>query len=501
MGIIYHQIAMDKYYEMRLEKRKNWQEKMGFLYPNKFFKSHSAVQLNKEAEGSVSFAGRIMTIRKMGKIAFMDVKDDTGIMQLSFIRDDIGLDDFKFYLNNLDIGDIIGVLGEVRLSQLKQKVLKIESCVLLSKALRIIPNSYKKINSSEFRTRQRYLDLLVNDNTWNVFEMRSKLVKYIRNYLENQNFMEVETPVLQPVATGASAKPFVTHHNVMDISLYLRIGHEPYLKRLMVGGYEKIFEIGKCFRNEGIDASRLQEFTLLEYYAAYWNYKDNMIFVQDMIRSAVEFLTGKTCVTYQGINIDFSGKWQEVTFRELLRNYLNIDIDMITTFDDLVEEIIHRNIDVEYQNYVTYSALLDVLYKKFCRIHIIQPTFVTEYPTELVCLSRKCDDKPERLELFQLVVNSWELIKAYSELVDPIEQRERFEEQNKMREAGDEVAMAADEEYVICMEYGMPIMSGAGLGIDRLLGIICDITNIRDTIYFPPVRPLKRSEVDAEKKR
>ncbi|WP_130807457.1 lysine--tRNA ligase [Senegalia massiliensis] len=488
---------MNNIFESRLIRRNNWKDRECGLYPNQFEKSHSAKDLNSfNADERVSFAGRISKIRNLGKIAFMDIKDYSGMFQVSFTVDDLGDKEYKFYLNNLDTGDIIGVMGEIYSTKGNQKTLRVEECYLLSKALRIVPSSYEKFNSAELCVRQRYLDLLVNDDTRKRFELRSKMISLIRKYLDEEHFMEVETPILQPVAIGAAARPFKTYHNSLDIPLFLRIGHEPYLKRLMVGGYERIYEIGKCFRNEGIDPSRLQEFTLLEYYVAYWNYKDNMKFMQKMLQEIIIKLMGSTKVTYQGIEIDFAGEWPEVTFRELLIKYVDIDIDEVTTYEELVSDIQKKNLDIEYDKYFTYSSLLDALYKKYSRIHVIQPTFVTEYPTELVCLSRTCDDNPKRLELFQLIVNSWELIKAYSELVDPIEQKERFEEQKKMREAGDEVASEADEEYVLCMEYGMPIMSGIGLGIDRLLAILTNVTNIRDTIYFPPVKPMRRSELE-----
>lgn len=483
---------MSNLLEDRIRKRDNWEKRMGVKYPSRFEKKHSS-QIIQTCAGNdnVSVAGRIIKIRKLGRIAFMDIKDDTGIVQVSFTVIVLGNSDYKFYLNNLDIGDIIGVHGKISITQREQKTVEVSECILLSKALKIIPYNCNKIKSAEFRVRHRYLDLLINDETKKLLETRNRLIKYLRYYLEHREFFEVETPILQSVATGASAKPFVTHHNSLDMTLFLRIGHEPYLKRLMVGGYEKLFEIGKCFRNEGIDASRLQEFTLLEYYVAYWNYKDNICFVHDMIQACVKHLLGDLEVEYQGIKIDFSGDWPEITYRDLILRYTTIDIDITITYEDLIHEIKNKEIDIDFNNYVTYSSLLDALYKKFARVHIIQPTFVTEYPTELVCLSRRCDDKPNRLELFQLVVNSWELIKAYSELVDPIEQKERFEEQTRMREAGDEEAMYADDEFVSCMEYGMPIMSGAGLGIDRFLGILCNVTNIRDTVYFPLIKPKK----------
>lgn len=488
-------------YDYRLTKRNNWIENKKEKYPSRFEKTHNAINVKTLIDGEyVSFAGRLIKIRNLGRITFLQIKDHTESVQVSLDINSIGKQEYTLITSNLDIGDYIGVAGKVYTTKTQEKTIKIDKCSLLSKALRPLPEQYGGLNDPESRIRQRYLDLLANEETWKRFELRNNLIKFIRGYLEKNDFFEVETPVLQPVATGASARPFVTHHHTMDIDLFLRIAHEPYLKRLMVGGYERIFEIGKCFRNEGIDPSRLQEFTLLEYYAAYWDYKDNMKFMQTMIQDAVKSLKGSYKVEYQDKLIDFQGEWPEITFRDLLVDYTGIDINIVTSLDSLKNEIKSKELDIDVNLYVSYSSLLDALYKKFSRPNIIQPTFVTRYPTELVCLSRRCDDDPSKLELFQLVVNSWELIKAYSELVDPIEQSERFNEQTRLIEAGDEEAMMADEEYVLCMEYGMPIMSGIGLGIDRLLGILTNVKNIRDTIYFPPVRPIDRNELNQVEK-
>jgi lysyl-tRNA synthetase class 2 len=339
----------------------------------------------------------------------------------------------------------------------------------------------------------------VNPETWQRFAVRNNVLNGIRTYLTSHNFFEVETPILQIASSGASARPFATHHNALDIPLYLRIAPETYLKRLMAGGYERVYELGKCFRNEGVDGSHLQEFTMMEYYVAYWNFRDNMAFIQGMIQDLVMRITGSLTVEYQGTTLDFSGEWPEITYRELLLKDTGIDLDLIETLDDLQQAIRDKGLDFQLEQYVGLGALIDALYKKYSRPNLIQPMFLTMHPSEVVPLARRSDDNPNTLDMFQVVVNSWELVKAYSELIDPVEQHQRLLEQRELAAKGDDEAMMLEDDFIVCMEYGMPPMSGLGLGVDRLITLLTNSKNIRDVVYFPSLRPPVRSELDGER--
>jgi len=371
--------------------------------------------------------------------------------------------------------------------------------MLLSKGLRPLPEKFHGLQDPEMKARFRFLDLIMNEDTRKRFEVRHKVIHFIRTFLVENNFVEVETPVLQSISSGASARPFVTHHNALDIPLYLRIAPETYLKRLIAGGYDKVFELAKCFRNEGIDPSHLQEFTMLEFYAAYWNYRDNMRFIQSLIQNMLQKVLGTQVIEYQGQKLDFSGEWKEYTYRELVLEYSGIDLDEVRTLEDLRAAIKAKNLttDVPLEKYVGYGSLVDALYKKVCRPHLIQPCFLTKHPEELVPLARKADEDPRKLDLFQVLVNGWEIVKAYSELVDPVEQRRRLEEQAELAQKGDEEAMAMEEDFILAMEYGMPPISGLGLGIERIVALLTDSVNIRDVIFFPSLKPPSQNELES----
>ena len=495
----------ENYFEARKQKLEMWvrerSEKRGehvIKYPGRFRKTHNAKEIKLLSDGTkdCSCAGRLMAMRAMGKLAFAHIQDHTDRVQIALEVGTLGDDEYKFLQKTLDIGDYIGVRGDMFTTRKGEKTINVTSCELLSKALRPMPEKWHGLADPELKARQRYLDLIANDETRKRFELRTKGVRFIRKYLEESQFVEVETPILQASACGASARPFVTQHNALHMPLYLRIAPETYLKRLISGGYERVYELGKCFRNEGIDASHLQEFTMLEFYAAYWDFRDNMRFIQGLIQELVKEVTGNYKITYQGTTIDFSGDWQEISYRDLVLRDSGIDLDRIENLEHLKREVKSRGLDIPLDKHVGIASLIDSLYKTCSREKLIQPTFVTMHPSALVPLARRNDQDGKKLDIFQVLVNGWELVKAYSELVDPIEQRERLLEQAALAKAGDEEAMMLDEDFVLCMEYGMPPMSGLGLAIDRIFALLADAKNVRDVIYFPSLKPLEQNEIE-----
>jgi len=490
-------MAID-YYDVRLKKLEEWTNRFPPRYPEKFDKTNTCTELKDIPDGTdnISTAGRIVAFRVMGKLTFAHIQDHTGKIQFALNARNIEPDLYKFLVKHLDVGDYIGIKGEMFTTKKGERTLNVKEFRLLSKALRSLPEKWHGLVDRELQARQRYLDLISNRETMERFTKRNEIFKFMRRYLDDQDFFEVETPILQIASSGASARPFITHHNALDIPLYLRIAPETYLKRLVVGGYERVYEIGKCFRNEGIDPSHLQEFTMLEYYAAYWNYRDNMKFIREMIQAMVKEVTGSLQIEYQGEKFDFSGEWQEITYRDLVLRDTGIDLDKIETLDQLKDEVKSKGFDIDLDKHVGLGSLIDSLYKKYSRPKLIQPTFLTRHPSVLVPLARQSDENPNKLDMFQVVVNSWEIVKAYSELVDPIEQKNRLMEQKELADKGDDEAMMLEEDYILCMEYGMPPMSGLGLGVDRMVALLTDSKNIRDVIYFPSLKPVEQSEIE-----
>ena len=487
----------DPYKEIRLQKLESWKERQ-VAYPGRFDKTHACSEIKKLDDGTsdVSTAGRLMTIRIMGKLAFATIQDESSKLQISLQVDLIGKDDFKFFTKNLDMGDHIGVKGDIFTTQKGEKTLAVKELLLLSKGLRTLPEKFHGLQDPEMKARFRFVDLMMNEDTRHRFQIRHKVIHFIRNYLVDNKFVEVETPILQSASSGASARPFITHHNALDIPLYLRIAPETYLKRLIAGGYERVFELGRCFRNEGIDPSHLQEFTMLEFYAAYWDYRDNMRFIQNLLQSLLKNVLGTLEIEYQGQKLDFSGEWKEYNYRDLVLEYSGIDLDEARDLESLQAAVRKNSLDIPLDKYVGYASLVDALYKKCCRPHLVQPCFLTMHPAELVPLARKSDKDPSKLDMFQVLVNGWEVVKAYSELVDPIEQRARLEEQADLAAKGDDEAMMLEEDFVLAMEYGMPPISGLGLGIERIVALLTDSMNIRDVIYFPSLRPPTAEEIE-----
>lgn len=479
----------DQYFKTRLEKVSKWAERQS-PYPGRFDKSHTCEWCHKAKDGQkdVRLAGRILSLRIMGKIAFLNLQDHTGKLQVAFKGNVLGKDEFKFLTKNLDVGDYIGVTGEMFTTQKGERTLNAEKVTLLSKGLRPLPEKWHGLQDAELKVRCRYLDLIMDKDVRKRFELRNQVTRFLREYLNKNDFFEVETPVLQSVSCGASARPFVTHHNALDIPLYLRIAPETFLKRLIVGGYERVYEIGPCFRNEGVDPSHLQEFTMLEFYAAYWDYRDNMRFIKSLIQEMVQKITGSLKVNFQGTELDFSGDWKEYKYHDLVFDKTKIDLTKIENFEHLQSEVKSKLKDIPLEKYVGFGSLVDAVYKKYCRDHLIQPCFLTNHPEALVPLARRSDKDSKCLDLFQVLVNGWEVVKAYSELVDPVEQRKRLEEQAQLSKKGDKEAMMMDEDFLLSMEYGMPPMSGLGMGLERIICLLSDNPNVRDVIYFPFVR-------------
>ncbi len=482
---------------VRREKLKNIKNP----YPEKYETNYEICDARNLEDGvtGVRVAGRIILMRKMGKMSFLTIGDIKGKIQISVKLDMVGEDKYQEFKANYDIGDFIGVEGEVFTTQTGEKTIRASKIEFLGKALKPLPEKFHGVEDIEKIYRERYLDLIMNDESKKKFLFRSKFIREIRNYLDQKGYIEIETPILNNKASGALAKPFITHHNALDIDLYLRIAPETYLKRAIVGGFTKVFEIARCFRNEGIDATHLQDFTMMEGYCAYYNYKDNMKFLREMLQTVIEKLFGTLVITVGDKEVDLSGEWEAVSFRDLLLRYCDIDLHIYDTKEKLLNKIredkIEIDSDVPLEN-LGYGNLVDQLYKKVARVHIVNPIFLTEHPIELSPLARANDDNPQITDRFQLVINGAEIINAYSELVDPQEQEKRLIEQARLKAGGDEEAMPMDYDYISAMECGMPPISGWGMGIDRVVQLLTNSANIKDVILFPLMRPLNEDEKD-----
>ncbi|MCI8394223.1 MAG: lysine--tRNA ligase [Bacilli bacterium] len=475
---------------VRREKLKN----ISNPYPEKYDTNYELEQASHLEDGisNVRVAGRIILMRKMGKMAFLTIGDIKGKIQISIKIDCVGEEKYAFFKENFDLGDFIGVEGEIFTTHTGEKTIRANSFEFLGKALKPLPEKYHGLEDIETIYRHRYMDLITNDNSKKAFLLRSKLIREIRNFLDEEGYIEIETPILNNKASGALAKPFITHHNALDIDLYLRIAPETYLKRAIVGGFTKVFEIARCFRNEGMDQTHLQDFTMMEGYGAYLNYEDNMIFLKKLLQKVI-FRVFETLQIQVGDKmVDLSGDWEVVSFRELILRYINIDIDVYNTKESLLNKIKAEKIIIESETPLEnlgYGNLVDQLYKKVARPYIVNPTFLIKHPTDLSPLARANDENPNVVDRFQLIINGAEIINAYSELVDPQEQEKRLLKQASLKASGDEEAMPMDYDYIEAMEYGMPPISGWGIGIDRLIQLLTNSENIKDVVLFPLMRP------------
>ena len=474
-----------KYYNDRLKQIEEMKKENINPFKEKYDKQNSvADSLNSKLETQVQTAGRIKLIRRMGKVTFADLEDSTGKIQLFFNKREL-LEKYDVLKKYINVGDFIGVSGEMMKTKTGEISILVKEFELLSKCILQLPNKWKGVVDPEICYRKRYLDLLMNEETIELFKKRIKMVKFFRKYLDERDFFEVETPILQTKASGALARPFITHHNSLHMDVYLRIAPETYLKRLMVGKFERVYEIARCFRNEDYDREHLQDFTMLEFYVAWWNYEDNMNFVQQMLRELLKEINGSLIVQYEDKKIDFGKEWPRYTFQELIKKDAGIDINKFKKVDDLKQEIENKGINLDLDENIGLGTLIDKLYKKVSRPNLIQPTFIMAHPIDISPLARPNDANPQVVDRFQVVTNTWEIVNAYSELIDPIKQREAFEIQQVAYEAGDEEALVLDENYLESMSYGMPPMSGVGIGIDRLATLILNCQSIRDVVLFP----------------
>ena len=442
----------------------------------------------EELEGKdVKIAGRIMSWRDMGKAAFLDIHDRSGRMQVYLKIDDIGEDNFN-ELSKWDIGDIIAVEGFVFKTRRGEISVHAKKLELLSKSLLPLPDKFHGLRDTDLRYRQRYVDLIVNPEVKNTFINRSKIIKTIRSYLDNLGFIEVETPILNTIPGGAAARPFLTHHNTLDLDLYLRIAPELYLKRLIVGGMEKVYEIGRLFRNEGMSVKHNPEFTSIELYEAYTDYHGMMNHAENIISSAAKAVCGDETVTYQGEEINFSKPFARITMIDAVKNVTGVDFGEFVG-DDKKSKEAAESLNIEVEKNKTWGDILNLVFEEKVEETLVQPTFICDYPVEVSPLTKRKKDNPHLVERFELFVARREIANAYSELNDPIDQRERFIHQMQLRDAGDEEANMIDEDFLTALEYGMAPTGGLGIGIDRLVMLLTDSASIRDVIIFPTMKP------------
>ena len=435
----------------------------------------------------VSIAGRLMSKRVMGKASFCNVQDLTGNIQCYVSRDSLGEDPYKAF-KKLDIGDLVGVKGYVFRTKTGEISVHANSVTLLSKSLQILPEKFHGLTNTDLRYRQRYVDLIMNEDTKKTFINRSRIISTVRRYLDSQGFMEVETPMLVQNAGGAAARPFETHFNALDLDVKLRISLELYLKRLIVGGMEKVYEIGRVFRNEGLDTRHNPEFTLMELYQAYTDYHGMMDLTENLYRYVAKEVLGTTVITYNGIEMDLGKPFTRITMLDAVKKYSGVDFSEIHTLEEAREAAKAHNIEFEPRH--KKGDILNLFFETYAEEHLIQPTFVMDHPIEISPLTKKKPEDPDYVERFEFFMNGWEMANAYSELNDPIDQRERFKAQEALLAQGDEEANTTDEDFLYALELGMPPTGGIGFGIDRMVMLLTDSPSIRDVLLFPTMKPV-----------
>lgn len=462
----------------------------------KFDVTHHSAEIKDDFDAlegkEVVAAGRMMSKRVMGKASFCNVQDLKGGIQCYVARDAVGEDSYKDF-KKFDIGDIIGVRGEVFKTKTGEISIHASAVTLLSKSLQVLPEKFHGLTNTDMRYRQRYVDLIVNPEVKDTFVKRSKIIKEIRNFLDGRGFMEVETPMLVSNAGGAAARPFETHYNALNEDVKLRISLELYLKRLIVGGLEKVYEIGRVFRNEGVDTRHNPEFTLMELYQAYTDYYGMMELTENMFRYLAEKVCGSAVITYNGVEIDLSKPFARLTMNDAIKKYAGIDFDEVKTDEEA--KALAKEHHIEYEERHTKGDIINLFFEEYCEKELIQPTFIMDHPLAISPLTKKKPSDPTKVERFELFINTWEMCNAYSELNDPIDQRERFAAQDAAFAAGDEEANHTDEDFLNALEYGMPPTGGIGYGIDRLVMLLTDSPAIRDVLLFPTMKPL-----DSDKK-
>lgn len=462
----------------------------------KFDVTHHSAEIKDDFDAlegkEVVVAGRMMSKRVMGKASFCNVQDLKGGIQCYVARDAVGEDSYKDF-KKFDIGDIIGVRGEVFKTKTGEISIHASAVTLLSKSLQVLPEKFHGLTNTDMRYRQRYVDLIVNPEVKDTFVKRSKIIKEIRNFLDSRGFMEVETPMLVSNAGGAAARPFETHYNALNEDVKLRISLELYLKRLIVGGLEKVYEIGRVFRNEGVDTRHNPEFTLMELYQAYTDYYGMMELTENMFRYLAEKVCGSAVITYNGVEIDLSKPFARLTMNDAIKKYAGIDFDEVKTDEEA--KALAKEHHIEYEERHTKGDIINLFFEEYCEKELIQPTFIMDHPLAISPLTKKKPSDPTKVERFELFINTWEMCNAYSELNDPIDQRERFAAQDAAFAAGDEEANHTDEDFLNALEYGMPPTGGIGYGIDRLVMLLTDSPAIRDVLLFPTMKSL-----DSDKK-
>ena len=454
-------------------------------------------EFNEDEEREVSIAGRVMSKRRHGKICFLDVRDSVGTIQV-FARKDV-LEDKYEEVKGLDIGDIVGVKGLVFKTEAGEITVRATDLTLLSKSLQILPEKFHGLKDPDLRYRQRYVDLIVNPEVKDVFIKRNKIIKKIREFLDNLGFLEVETPILGTVAGGANARPFYTHHNTLDIDMQLRIANELFLKRLIVGGFEKVYEMGKMFRNEGMDPKHNPEFTNIELYQAYVDYEEMMRITENLFEYVALEVLGTDTINYQGTEISLKAPWKRITMIDAVKKYADVDFNEIDT-DEKAREIA-REKGLEISDHDTWGKILSEMFEEFCEEHLVEPTFVIGHPVEVSPLAKR-NPKDKRLtQRFEAFINTWEFANAFSELNDPIDQRERFEAQVAEKEAGDDEAHPMDSDFINAIEVGLPPTGGLGIGVDRMIVLLTDQPSIRDVLLFPTMKPIGKevAEINANK--
>ena len=453
------------------------------------------IKNNFEAfEGKVvKLAGRIMSKRIQGKAGFIDIQDQEGRIQCYVRLDRIGEEEYAVF-STYDIGDIIGVEGEVFKTKKEEISIKANDVKLLTKSLQVLPEKYHGLKDQDLRYRQRYVDLIVNPEVKNAFVTRTKAMKALRSYLDERGFLEVETPILNTIAGGANARPFITHHNTLDIPMYLRIANELYLKRLIVGGFDKVYEMGRMFRNEGMSIKHNPEYTAVELYQAYADYTDMMEIAENMIAYMAEAATGSMKINYQGTEIDFTPPWRRMTMEECVKEYAGVDFSTINTDEEALAVAKEKGIEITPG--MRRGEVINALFEEFGEDKLIQPTFITHHPVEVSPLAKRNVEDPRKTDRFEAFANKWELANAFSELNDPIDQKERFMDQLRKKELGDDEACDMDEDFVNALEVGLPPTGGLGIGIDRVMMLLTNSPSIRDVILFPTMKPIKETSND-----
>lgn len=482
------QIRRDKLKDLISNERNPFvTEKYDISHTSEYIKENFEDMEGKE----VSCAGRIMSRRGQGKVGFYDIQDSDGRIQIFAKKDLIGEEDYN-YLKTYDIGDIIGVKGEIFKTKMGEISIRAKEVTLLSKSLQILPEKFHGLKDTDLRYRQRYVDLIVNPDVKKTFLLRNKIIKGVREYLDNKGFLEVDTPILSTIAGGATAKPFITHHNTLDIDMYLRIANELYLKRLIVGGFDGVYEMGRMFRNEGMSIKHNPEYTAMEVYKAYEDYEYMMELTENLTAFVAEKALGTTKVNYQDIEIDFSPPWNRMTMEEAVKKYAGVDFDQIQSDEEALK--IAKEKGIEVTPLMKRGHIINELFETYAEEHLIQPTFITHHPVEVSPLAKRNPDDTRRTNRFEAFANTWEIANGFSELNDPIDQKERFEEQIKQRDAGDEEAHMMDYDFVNALEVGLPPTGGLGIGIDRLIMLLTNQSSIRDVLLFPTMKPINNEE-------